>query len=112
MEVWGSSLTNIKTTLQLLSNSHKLDSRPEIRPIDLRYPERPTPAVYVPPVFPNGLEPLLEQVDGLAHLDLVYGRIIVVAPEVLDGLDLGTELLEGCCVGSICGFLLVFLLPI
>ena len=44
---------------------------------------------------------MFEKIDRLAHLDLVNWGIVVVPPEVLDGLDLGTKLLERGSIGSI-----------
>jgi hypothetical protein len=74
--------------LQLLANRHQLHSCPEVWTIGLRHPEGPAPTIYVSSVFPHWLETLLEQVDRLAHLDLVNWSVIVVSPEVLDGFDL------------------------
>lgn len=87
-------LTLIQSSLELLANGHQLHAGPEVRPDVLAYAEGPTPAEDVAPVLPYGLEALLEQVEGLAHLDLVDGGVVGIAPEVLDGLDLGAELLE------------------
>ena len=84
--------------------------RPKVRACALGHTERPAPSVDISPVLPNRLEALLEQVDRLAHLDLVHGRIVVVSPEVLDGLDLGAELLELDLVLVVVTLLLVFLL--
>jgi len=85
--------TGIKASLQFLSDRHQLNSRPKIRPIDLWYSESPTAAIYVPPVLPHWLKPLLEQVNRFSHLDLIDWCIVVVAPEVLNRFNLGTKLL-------------------
>lgn len=87
-------LTLIQSSLQNLAYSQQLDPRPHIRPLALGHAERPAPAVEVPPVLPHGPEPGLEEVDALAHLDLVDGSVILVTPEVLHGFDLSAELFE------------------
>jgi hypothetical protein len=56
--------------------------------------EGPAAAVDVAAVLPDGLEAGFEEVEGLAHLHLLDGGVVGVAPEVLDGLDLVAELLE------------------
>ena len=89
----GQKRTSIKASLQFLSDRHQLNSRPEIWSINLWYSESPTSAIYVPPVLPYWLEPLLEQVNRFSHFDLVNRCIIVVAPEVLNRFNLGTKLL-------------------
>lgn len=104
--------TLIQRSLQLLPNSHKLYPGPEVWADILAYAECPAAAQEVAPVLPYGLEALLEQVDGLAHLDLVDGSVIVVAPEVLYRLDQDVELLEGRLVILAIVGLLFFLLPV
>ena len=103
-------ITSIKTSLQLLSNSHQLHSRPEVWSVGLLHSERPASAIYVPSIFPHWLEALLEQVYRLPHLDLINRRIVIVSPEVLDRLNLRPNFLQRRIIGSICRFLLVFLL--
>lgn len=51
---------------------------------------------------------MLEEVDGLAHLDLLYGRVVGDAPEVLDGLDELAQCLDRRLV-VILGLFFVFL---
>lgn len=87
-------LTLLQSGLELLANGHQLHAGPEVRPDVLAHAEGPTSAEDVAPVLPYGLEALLEQVEGLAHLDLVDGCVVGISPKVLDRLDLGTELLE------------------
>jgi hypothetical protein len=96
--------------LKFLSNGHQLNSRPEVRAIDFWNSKRPTSSVDVSSIFPYGLKTLLEQVDRFAHLDLIDRSVVVVPPEILNGFNLRTNLLESCSVGSICGFLLILLL--
>ncbi len=67
---------------------------PDIRAGRLGHAEGPAAAVKIAAVFPDGLAARLEEVDGLAHLDLVDGRIVVIAPKVLHRLDLRAQLLE------------------
>lgn len=104
--------TLIQSSLQLLSNSHELHSSPEIRTDILAYAKCPAAAQQVSPVFPYGLEAFLEQVDGLAHLDLVDGGVVVVAPEILDRLDEDVELLERSLVVLAIVRLLLLLLTV
>lgn len=87
-------LTLLQSSLELLANGHQLHASPEVRPDVLAHTEGPTSAEDIAPVLPYGLEALLEQVEGLAHLDLVDGGVVGISPKVLDRLDLGTELLE------------------
>lgn len=106
------NLTFSECTLQLFSNSQELCSCPKVGSDVLAHAERPAAAQNVPPVFPYGAEALLEQVDGLAHLDLVDRGVVVVAPEILNGLDQGVKLLETLLVVlAIFGLLLFLLLP-
>lgn len=112
------ALTLVQSGLELLANGHQLHSGPEVWPDILAHAEGPTSAEDVAPVLPYGLEALLEQVEGLAHLYLVDGGVVGIAPEVLDGLDLGAELLELClvllaivCLLVVC-LLLLLLLPV
>lgn len=104
-------LTLFQSGLKLLANGHQLDAGPEVRPDILAYAEGPTSPENVAPILPYGLKALLEQVEGLAHLDLVDGGIVGIAPEVLDRLDLGAELLELCLVllAIVCLLLLLLL---
>ena len=81
---FGRLLTLVEHALQLLPDGQQLDPRPDIRANALGHAEGPAPSVDVTPVLPDGLEALLEQVEGLAHLDLIHGGIVVVPPEVLD----------------------------
>lgn len=81
-------LTFLEHTLQLLPNSQHLYAGPEIRAVGLGNSKSPAASVDVAPVFPDGLEAGLEEVYGLAHLDLVDGGVVGVAPEVLHRLDL------------------------
>lgn len=85
--------TFIKDALQLLPNGQQLHPRPDIRADALGHAEGPAAAVDVATVLPDWLEAGLEEVDGLAHLYLVDGGVVVVAPEVLHALDLAAQLL-------------------
>ena len=87
-------ITFFQSSLQLLANGHELHTGPEVWADVLAHAERPAAAQDVAPVLPYGPEARLEQVEGLAHLDLVDRGVVIIAPEVLDGLDLGAELLE------------------
>jgi len=87
------AFTNIKTALQLLSDSHELNSGPEIRTVRLRDAECPAATVDVATIFPDGLEALLEQIYRLSHLNLLNGSVIVIPPKVLHTLDLVADLL-------------------
>ena len=98
--------------LELLADRQELYPGPEVRACALGNPERPAPAADVPPVLPDGLEAFLEQVDRLAHLDLVDGCVVVVSPEVLHRLDLAAELLELSLVLVVVSLLLVLLLSV
>jgi hypothetical protein len=102
--------TKIEATLQLLPNSHQLHSSPEIWPIRFWHTECPTSTIYVSSILPHWLKALFEKVYRFAHLDVLNRCIIVVPPEVLDGLDLRPELLEGGRIRAICGFRLLLLL--
>lgn len=106
------ALTLIQCTLQLLADSHELNPGPEVRADALVHTERPAASVDVPAVLPDGLEARLEEVDGLAHLDLVDGGVVIVPPEVLDRFDLCAQLLQLCVVCAIFVLLLVFLLSV
>lgn len=86
--------TLFQGTLQLLANGQELDAGPHVRAGRLGDAQGPATAVEVAAVFPDGAEARLEEVDGLAHLDLVDRGVVVVAPKVLDRLDLAAELLE------------------
>lgn len=72
-----------------------------------RHSKRPAAAVDVAPVLPHREEARLEQVYRLAHLDLLDGCVVIVAPKVLNGFDLGPELFELGIVFAI-GRLVVF----
>ena len=104
-------LTFVYHALQFLADSQQLYPRPEIRTDAFRYPECPAAAVDVAPVLPDGLEARFEEIDGLAHLDLLDWGVVVVPPKVLDRLDLGSELLELGLVAAIVGLLLLLRLP-
>lgn len=103
-------LTVVYTALQLLPDGQQLHAGPDVGPGALGHPEGPAAAVDVAPVLPDGLEPGLEQVDGLAHLDLVDGGVIVVAPKVLHALDLRAQLLELRLVSAVIARLLLLVL--
>lgn len=60
--------------------------------------------------FPDRFESGLEQIDGLAHLDVLDGHVIVVAPEILDAFDRGPELLQVRVVATIGGLALLVLI--
>lgn len=106
-------LTLVQSALQLLPDGHQLYSRPKIRSNVFTNTERPTTTQDVPSVLPHRLEALLEEVDRLAHLDLVNRRVIVVSPKVLYRLNLCIELFEGgLVVLAIVGLLLLLLLSI
>lgn len=106
-------LTVVESTLQLLPNGHQLYSRPKVRSNVFAHAERPAAAQDVSSVFPHGLEALLEEVDRLAHFDLVDRSVVVVPPKILYRLDLCIELLESCLVVlAILGLLLLLLLSI
>lgn len=72
---------------------------PDIRSHGLVHAKSPAPAVDIAAVLPDRSKPLLEEVDGLSHLDLLDGGVVIVAPEVLHRLDLCAELLEVWGVG-------------
>ena len=93
-------LTLLKHTLQLLADSKELHTGPDISPVGLGDTKSPATAENVATVFPDGLKSDLEKVDGLAHLDALDGHVVVVAPEILDTLDRGPELLQVRMVGS------------
>lgn len=103
-------LTLLKHILQLLSDSKDLHASPEISPVGLGNAESPATAENVAAILPDGLEPGLEQVDGLAHLDVLDGHVVVVAPEILDALDRGPELLQVRVVATIGGLALLVLI--
>jgi hypothetical protein len=103
-------LTCIQATLQLLSNSHDLDSSPEIRTIRLLYPESPATTVDVASVLPDGFETLLKQVYRFSHFDLINRCVVVITPEVLHAFDLVSYCLQYDFVCAICRLLLVLLL--
>lgn len=92
---WGRNThTVVKDTLEGFADGQELDTVPDIRANALWDAEGPAAAKDVTAVLPDGAETGLEEVDGLAHLDVVDGGVIVVAPEVLDGLDLFAQLIE------------------
>lgn len=93
-------LTLLQNTLQLLADSKELHAGPEISPVGLGDAESPAAAEDVAAVFPDGLESDFEQVDGLAHLDVLDGHVVVVAPEILHALDRGPQLLQVRVVGG------------
>lgn len=86
-------ITLLQSLLQLLPDGEQLNAGPELGAVSLRDAEGPAAALDVTAVLPDGPEAALEQVDGLAHLDLLDGGVVVVPPEVLDRLDLRVELL-------------------
>ncbi len=90
----GGERTLLEHALQLLPDGQQLHARPHVGPVALGHAEGPAAAEHVAAVLPDGLEAGLEQVDALAHLDLVDGGVVVVAPKVLHALDAGAELLE------------------
>lgn len=102
-------LTLFEHILQLLSNSKELHASPEISPVGLRDAEGPATAENIAAVFPDRLESGLEQIDGLAHLDVLDGHVIVVAPEILDAFDRGPKLLQVRVVATIGGLALLVL---
>lgn len=86
---------------------------PDIRTGRLGYTERPASTVDIATVLPDRTEALLEEIDGFAHLDLFDGGVVVVAPEILDGFDLGAELFEARSILlAFGGFLLFVGLPV
>lgn len=102
--------TIVNDALQLLANGQQLDASPKVRADGLWHAECPAAAVDVAAVLPDGLEAGLEEVDGLAHLDVLDGGVVVVAPKVLDRLDLRANLFElGRVLGLASGFGLLFL---
>lgn len=84
----------VQHTLQLLADGQQLHPGPEVRSVNLSHAKGPTSAVDVAAILPDWAEALLEEVDRLAHFDLVNGCVVVVAPEVLNRLYLRTKLLE------------------
>jgi hypothetical protein len=57
---------------------------PEFRAIGLWHSKGPASSIDIPSIFPYWLEALLEEIDGLSHLDVLNRGIIVVPPKVLD----------------------------
>lgn len=98
----------VEGLLQLLADGHELDARPEVRAGGLGDAEGPAAAQDVAAVLPDGAEAALEEVDGLAHLDLVHGRVVGVPPEVLHRLDLRPQLLQRRLVDAVVAVLLLF----
>ncbi len=99
-------LTDVKTTLKFLTDSHQLDSRPEVRTCCLWNTESPASTIDIATIFPDWLESLLEEIDGLPHLDQLHRGIIIIPPEILNTFDLGAKLLQSCFIQSVSGFLL------
>lgn len=107
----GAVHTILQHALELLSNGQQLHAGPKVRADALGHTEGPAAAVDVAAVLPDGAEARLEEVDGLAHLDLLDGGVVVVAPKVLHRLDLRAELLQLGLVAAVVGLLLVLCLP-
>ena len=102
--------TLFEHALQLLADSQQLHAGPDVRPIALGHAEGPAAAEHVAAVLPDGLEAGLEQVDALAHLDLVDGGVVVIPPEILNALDLRAQLLQLRVVLAAAAALLLLLL--
>ena len=100
--------TLIEHALQLFTYCEQLNPRPNVRANCFGNSECPASSVQISAVLPDGFEALLEEVDTLAHLDLVYRGVVRIAPKILDGLDLAPQLLKVGLVVSSIVLLLVF----
>lgn len=104
-------LTLVESALERFADGHELNPLPELAARALGHAKGPGTTQDVAAVLPDGLVSLLEEVDGLAHLDLLDGDVVLVPPKVGHGLDLGVELLERGMVIAVFGLLLVLGLP-
>lgn len=85
--------TLVQRLLELLADGQQLHAGPHVGPDGLGHAKGPRAAVDVAAVLPHGAEALLEEVDTLAHLDVLDRCVVGVAPKVLHRRDGRADLL-------------------